>query len=381
MKNPRETLFGVIDAFDKTVSAAESLTLRGQAALPLSAQWGLALAAMYTRVHGYGDRALEPWSDVKRDFSMALLKEWWGIDGDTPAKRRDQAVGVLDWLAKEGHRTDDRYVEPGDREAPKDLLAWDVARLVMVARNAFLSTYITEEEGWAYVREATKMAQANFSSWKDYANRYDRGRHRWSGGPEQAFDGAVDFLLKDEKSPWRKLDWNTPLNDDDFRNPVKIASKNLRARGQKARLYVLMVAAPLLILGAIIQSMGKNSSLDHWWKKSSTQSAQQYSAPASSTLFPTPLKQFSDIDISFLGARDKIFASLSNAVIMPLDAIVVFRYGVNIATPDKSREGTVPSVLELPSDTRFLTIQAQFRDGKLSPIRRFDVPASLLKSK
>jgi hypothetical protein len=40
-----------------------------------------------------------------------------------------------------------------------------------------------------------------------------------------------------------------------------------------------------------------------------------------------------------------------------------------------SLPGGVPAILDLPRDTRFLTIQAQFQDGTMSPIRRFDVPA------
>jgi hypothetical protein len=43
--------------------------------------------------------------------------------------------------------------------------------------------------------------------------------------------------------------------------------------------------------------------------------------------------------------------------------------------------GGVPMSLELPRDTRFLTIQVQFRDGTMSPVRRFEVPAGVGQSR
>jgi hypothetical protein len=385
-KKTDEMMLGSVNKLDKLIYAAENTSIRGRTALPPSAQWGLALAAMYTRAHGCGDRALEPWSNVKQAFSAEMLKEWWGIDGDTPAKRRNQAIGVLGWLATEGHRTDSRYVEPGDREAPKDLLAWDIARLVMVARHTFMSGYITEEEGWAYVRDAAKMAQTGFSSWEDYAHRYNRGRLRWSNDPEKLFDDAVDFLLKNAKSPWRTLDWHTPLKDEDFCNPIKIATKTALAREKRARRYLLLIVLPVVIAGVVIKSTDSHIDIGDFWSSSSRPS-QTEPAAARPNPFPSlnasPLERFSQIDMTFSASRGEILASLHNTPILTRDRFAEFRYGINTATPGKSPDrnlpppGGVPSLLELPSDTRFVTIQVQFQDGTMSPIRRFDVPASV----
>jgi hypothetical protein len=383
-KKTDEVILGSVNKLDKLIYTAENLTITGKSALPPSAQWGLALAAMYTRAHGCGDRALEPWSDVKESFSAGMLKQWWGINGATPARRRNQAIDILGWLAKEGHRTSPKYVEPGDREAPRDLLAWDMARLVMVARHAFMAGYITEEEGWAYVREAAKMAQASFKSWEDYARRYTRGHFRWSGGPDEVFDNAVVFLLKDASSPWRKLDWHTPLKDEDFRNLAKVATKAGLARVAKVRRYVAIIAAPLVILAVALKLTGTQINIGDFSPRSSSP-PQTEPVPVPPNLLPslsaTPLERFSHIDINFVASRGEILAYFHNTPILTRDGFAVFRYGVNTATPNKSPDGNmslpggVPAILDLPRDTRFLTIQAQFQDGTMSPIRRFDVPA------
>lgn len=377
----------------KPIKPTVNPTVTGTSALPPSAQWGLALAAVYTRVNGTSDRALEPWSNIKDSFSAKMLKDWWGIDGDTPAKRRNQAIDVLNWLANEGHRMSPRYVEPGDREAPKDLLAWDIARLVNIARHAFMSGYITEEEGWAYVRDAAKMAQPNFSSWEDYANRNSRGRYRWRAGADKTFDDAVEFLLKNGKSPWRTLDWHMPLRDEDFRNPVKIATKtttedvrnSTKASSRQAKFFPAWIAIPiaLAIVAHVLRTVEINTN-SFWPSSSRSQHHEPIPFPSklSSPLDETPLDKFSKFDVMFYPAGGYLMAQLRNTPVLNDKNFVAFRYGIDAANPDKSPvrkseyDKTVPDDLELPRNTRFLTIQVKFQDGTMSPIRRFDVPAN-----
>ena len=171
-------------------------------------RWALAVGAMYGRVHGYSHDRLLPQNllrGVSEGRSRAMLREAWGV------LTHDQAIDALDWLAQRGHRSDPEFAAPGDMEALRDLLAWDMARCVMVARHAFHALYLTLAEGWKYVREAARLAQANYASWEEYGHRYLRGRLRWNGEPEKRIDAAVDFLLTNPKSPWRQLDWRTPL--------------------------------------------------------------------------------------------------------------------------------------------------------------------------
>jgi hypothetical protein len=81
----------------------------------------------------------------------------------------------------------------------------------MVARHAFHVVYLREAEAWKYVRDAARMVQPSYTSWEEYGRRYLRGRMRWSREPEKRIDAAIDSLLTDAKSPWRQLDWRTPL--------------------------------------------------------------------------------------------------------------------------------------------------------------------------
>ena len=64
-----------------------------------------------------------------------------------------------------------------------------------------------------------------------------------------------------------------------------------------------------------------------------------------------------------------------------------FRYGVDHAIPDRALTPKLlekaikglPQALDLPPGAHFLTIQAQLDTGAISPVRRFDVPANLLR--
>lgn len=389
MSKSDEIIGGAIRKLDKFVYHGVNSTLTGKSALPPSAQWGLALAAMYSRVNGWGDHALQPSSSILGAASTEMLKEWWGVDGETPAKRRNQAIDVLNWLANEGHRSSPEYAEPGDREAAKDLLAWDIARLVMVTRTAFQAEYISEEEGWAYVRDAARMAQASFSSWDDYANRYNRGRYRWSGGPEKTVDDAIEFLLKDAKSPWRTLDWDLPLKDEDFRSPVTQYLAVVARRHEKAQRYFAVAFVVVAVIGVVLKMTDTDLNVDRLFSHSSRQ-AQTDAALEKEFAHLNPTLQeakeeaqkvFSKIGVEFYRSFGQIQADFRNRPMQP-GLFAAFRYGINTAIPDSMPQqkllmSGVPTSMDVPSDTRFLTIQAQFRDGTMSPIRRFDVPAGV----
>jgi hypothetical protein len=145
-------------------------------------------------VHGYGVDRLVPHGLLRGVWeaqSRMMLKEAWGT------RVHDQAIEVLDWLAQKGHRSDPEFVAPGDEEAVIDLLAWDMARCVMVARHAFHVVYLRESEAWNYVRDAARMVQQSYTSWEEYGRRYLRGRMRWNGEPEKRIDAAIDSLLMD----------------------------------------------------------------------------------------------------------------------------------------------------------------------------------------
>ncbi len=172
-------------------------------------RWALALGAMYGRIHHYGSERLAPQGLVRgmpMAVSTAYLKRAWGVQG------HDEAIAMLDWLAQRGHRLDPQFAAPGDHEALQDLLAWDMARCVNVARHAFHALHIGETEAWHHIRRAARIAQQAYPSWRDYGRRYLRGFMRWNGERDKKLDAAIDYLLKHPKSPWVQLHWQTSLD-------------------------------------------------------------------------------------------------------------------------------------------------------------------------
>lgn len=186
------------------------ITRRNAAQLPAADRWAIALAAIYSRLNECDDAQLAPLSVLETATSRGMLSEGWGVTGGTAADQHDQVMGVLGWLAREGHRAS--LAEPGDHEAVQDLLAWDIARGVMVARHAFHAGFITDAEAWSHIRMAARTAQQSYPSWEEFGRRFLRGRLRWARDRDQRFDKAVDYLVKSRRSPWRRLDWHTPLS-------------------------------------------------------------------------------------------------------------------------------------------------------------------------
>jgi len=119
---------------------------------------------MYSRINGACDARLAPHGPLLVSRSVGMLYHSWGVEGRGREVRHGEAMQVLDWLGRRGHRAE--LAEPGDREAAIDLLAWDIARGVNVARHAYHAQYISAEEAWTHTRGAARAAQESFPSWE-----------------------------------------------------------------------------------------------------------------------------------------------------------------------------------------------------------------------
>jgi uncharacterized protein DUF1266 len=95
-----------------------------------------------------------------------MLRQNWGVDGVTRRKKAEQSRNTLDWLQGVGHRRE--LGEPADGEAFRDLFAWDMARLVHVARHAFHAGFLDESEAWSYIRPAARETQRHYPSWAEF---------------------------------------------------------------------------------------------------------------------------------------------------------------------------------------------------------------------
>lgn len=332
--------------------------------------WGIALGAMYGLVQGGRNIGLSP-SSFFRKQGKWILKEFWGVNGRTKTECRGQAIGVLEWLLHEGHRSDPQFVRPEDREAAQDMLAWDLARAVMVARQALGAAYISDAETLAYIRAAAVNAQKSFSSWEDYGRRYLSGFKRWAGPgvPEEAikeYERAIDFLLKSPDSKWLQFGWRMPLvwpeNDKPSNPSGDWLSSWRRANGGTAALTAFIAVFVLVYVGLVMVRD------DYLYRHRDDKPA----------VSKTASQEFSEMNIDFSPSHNNIIAIPVTA--SDSHAVVRFRYGVDTPVPnkelrpDEGRPARLPESFRLPSSTHFISIQILFDDGSEPPVRRFDVP-------
>ena len=129
--------------------------------LPDGARWAIALSAMYTIAQRGTDATLAP-AQARPAQSLAILRDYWGVGDEAPEARRAQTIDRLEWLLNRGDRADPQCAEPGDPEAPIDLLAWDLARAAMTVRHACQAECLSESEAWSYLLTIAVKAQESF---------------------------------------------------------------------------------------------------------------------------------------------------------------------------------------------------------------------------
>ena len=357
--------------------------------LPDGARWAIALSAMYTIAQRGTDATLAPFAPAHSAKSLATLHDYWGVDAEAPEARRAQTIARLEWLLNQGDRADPQCAEPGDPEAPTDLLAWDLARAAMTARHACLAECLDESEAWAYLLTIAVKAQEAFESWRDFGDRYRRGRIRWSNATHDRFDGILAFLVDDSRSPWQSLPWRLRLNANNVRGaPVDdpaLRRRDLvfafwRRHGHLRTQLAALLAVALIVAG---------------WESARLLRPQPIAAAQAPEIATSPIAdppddpssargEFDRIQVIFVANGEGAHAQFRNGP--AAHPLADFRYGVDHATPDRALTPKLlekaikglPQALDLPPGAQFLTIQAQLDSGAISPVRRFDVPANLL---
>ena len=86
------------------------------------------------------------------------------------------------------------------------ILAWDMGRLVLVARCCYDLGYITEDEAWDILKKAKDESCKVYKDWSEFGAGYIIGRCMWSG-PSMMISGLIDItkgLIEDEDSPWKQ---------------------------------------------------------------------------------------------------------------------------------------------------------------------------------
>ncbi len=85
-----------------------------------------------------------------------------------------------------------------------DITAWDMGRMVNVARYCCDLGYISESEAWEYIYFAEKESALRYSDWSEFARAYVIGRAVWGGENNNLYVTIdnVKKLKQDPKSPW-----------------------------------------------------------------------------------------------------------------------------------------------------------------------------------
>jgi hypothetical protein len=83
------------------------------------------------------------------------------------------------------------------------------------SRWGVYSDYITKDEAWRKMMPAARVLQRDFKSWEDLGLNYVVARKFWSQEETRnsgdAFEANFQKLIKDQKSEWSKISWNTDL--------------------------------------------------------------------------------------------------------------------------------------------------------------------------
>ena len=101
---------------------------------------------------------------------------------------------------------DEQIIKGASEFKTISIKAWDLSRLVLVARCCCDANYITEEQTWHCIMCAYDLAKEIYANWEEFAKGYIVGRCLW-GGNDAALSGIISIasgLLKDDNSPWMK---------------------------------------------------------------------------------------------------------------------------------------------------------------------------------
>ena len=181
-----------------------------------------------------------PAADV--DSIRSTIENWWNVTD------RESTLEIVKWLLEEGHHADadealeelrerglanisqeernDEESKMGDvcliaesmeengwcpeGKTPDSVIAWDLVRIVNLARWAYLCGYVDENEMWQIMQVAADTALEHFSSWEEYGTSFIMGRGVWHGDPddsETAYE-IVSLLLENGESPWKQSNFN-----------------------------------------------------------------------------------------------------------------------------------------------------------------------------
>ncbi|HEY0462694.1 MAG TPA: DUF1266 domain-containing protein, partial [Polyangiaceae bacterium] len=151
------------------------------------------------------------------------LQIWWEVeDGES-------AVGMLEWLLEAGHRQqlaeelellDTAELTPKKRAflgqngaalRRYSIAAWDLCRLVNVARTAHRAGFIDESTAWHFILAAARELRRIYPSWSALGDDYILGNRYFSDNhqPDAIHRASVEWLQNSPASPWHRVPWDS----------------------------------------------------------------------------------------------------------------------------------------------------------------------------
>ncbi len=92
---------------------------------------------------------------------------------------------------------------------PKLLWGFDLYRIIAIARSAYMSGYIDEQEAWSEILKSANIIHFLFDDYEDFYNNYRLGNAFWSNNFETAREKLERWQYFDKKCKWslRKQPW------------------------------------------------------------------------------------------------------------------------------------------------------------------------------
>lgn len=155
--------------------------------------------------------------DVAIEIYLNVPKEQWQscIDDQVPEDYRDIITIYCSRLDQVSSMLIENKVAEDQDELRQILLrgsiAWDLGRLVYIARASYIAGYISKDQAWQSINSVLPTVKENFANWKEFGQSYMLGRAVYQ--PDDAsLPGLFDIYTQSttcEESPWLKY----PLNN------------------------------------------------------------------------------------------------------------------------------------------------------------------------
>ena len=126
------------------------------------------------------------------------------IFGENAERAMEFADNLLECIAERGN---DDFAAFNDENMKKGILAWDLGRLVVIARMSFDIGYIDEKTAWNIIKNAYETVIKDYKDWKEFSVGYLIGRGMWSGD-DMMLDGLYTIAkdaFENDDSPWKTM--------------------------------------------------------------------------------------------------------------------------------------------------------------------------------